>query len=213
MPYNPDEEVTHANLIVASKNAEKGKLFLGNIQTLGALLKRRDRAKAKCDWQLKAENQVSEEKSFVKDRKIGAILTLISKEKMEIENVEIMAKEAEKQHFCIDIVDLENEDIMQHFEKTFNFIEEHLQTTNVLVHCMAGVSRSATIVVAYLMRKHGWSLDRSLRAVKDKRPQIRPNDGFLEQLILFESRLRKSGVIKPDGGTSIQKSERSDEIR
>ena len=47
--------------------------------------------------------------------------------------------------------------IIRYFESSFAFIDEHLESGNVLIHCFAGVSRSATILAAYLMRKKGWN--------------------------------------------------------
>ena len=48
----------------------------------------------------------------------------------------------------------------------------------VFVHCMAGVSRSATSVICYLMKKYKWSLHKTEVFVKKRRPVICPNFGF-----------------------------------
>ena len=50
---------------------------------------------------------------------------------------------------------------------------------------MAGISRSATIVIAYLMRKYTYSFDAVCSMVKRKRNRIHPNPGFVEQLLKF----------------------------
>lgn len=52
----------------------------------------------------------------------------------------------------------------------------------VYVHCEAGISRSATIVIAYLMAKHKWTYEQAFVHLKKKRPVILPNLGFESQL-------------------------------
>jgi atypical dual specificity phosphatase len=58
----------------------------------------------------------------------------------------------------------------------------HNRTGKILVHCSAAVSRSPTIVVAYLMKRQGLSLKDSLGRVVSARPTVSPNSGFLKQL-------------------------------
>ena len=55
----------------------------------------------------------------------------------------------------------------------------------VLIHCRLGISRSATIAIGYLMWKHGKGRSATLEKVRQKRPCIRPNSSFLEQLSLW----------------------------
>ncbi|XP_036392441.1 dual specificity protein phosphatase 14 [Megalops cyprinoides] len=59
----------------------------------------------------------------------------------------------------------------------------------VLVHCAAGVSRSASLCLAYLMKYHRVSLAEAHAWVKARRPVIRPNSGFWRQLIEYERKL------------------------
>jgi dual specificity phosphatase 12 len=56
----------------------------------------------------------------------------------------------------------------------------------LLVHCLAGVSRSATAVIAFLMMKYKMSRDSALAEVKSKRRVIDPNDNFMRQLQIWE---------------------------
>ena len=72
----------------------------------------------------------------------------------------------------------------------FIFVEE-ARTNNkvVLVHCMAGISRSVTITLAYLMKFHRMSMQRAYQYLKDMRPAISPNLNFMGQLIEFERSL------------------------
>jgi hypothetical protein len=91
-------------------------------------------------------------------------------------------------HFHIE--DIEGQNISQCFQPAIDFILSSPQ--NVLVHCHAGVSRSASIVIAYLMflhRNSRRSLEEIIRSVKARRPCIAPNIGFLMQLREFEKQL------------------------
>ncbi|XP_029686899.1 dual specificity protein phosphatase 22-B isoform X1 [Takifugu rubripes] len=76
----------------------------------------------------------------------------------------------------------------QHFKQSIMFMHEsRLKGEGCLVHCLAGVSRSVTLVVAYIMTvtRLGWS--DALAAVKAARPCAAPNVGFQRQLQEFES--------------------------
>lgn len=53
---------------------------------------------------------------------------------------------------------------------------------NVLVHCAGGVSRSASICIAYLMQTNGLSFQDAYLAVKKRRKCIKPNQNFVKQL-------------------------------
>jgi protein-tyrosine phosphatase len=56
---------------------------------------------------------------------------------------------------CVEITDVKNSNILRHFRATTKFIEEALKTkgNKVLVHCFAGRSRSASCVIAYIMKQ------------------------------------------------------------
>lgn len=77
------------------------------------------------------------------------------------------------------------------FDECCHFIHSALTSGGtVLVHCNAGVSRSASVVIAYLMRHHCMTFDEAFRVVKEKRSFIRPNEGFIKQLKIYEESLR-----------------------
>lgn len=92
-------------------------------------------------------------------------------------------------HHVYPAYDDENYDISRYFADTFKAIEEGLRKGNVLVHCAAGVSRSASIVIAYLMKKNKWTFKIAYEFVKKKRNVIFPNSGFVKQLKMLEKKI------------------------
>lgn len=84
--------------------------------------------------------------------------------------------------------DSKEEDLLRHFDAACDFIHSH-RDKRVLVHCQAGVSRSATICVAYLMKHGGLFLEGAYMTVKGARKIICPNIGFMKQLIVYEEQL------------------------
>ncbi|XP_008334739.1 dual specificity protein phosphatase 26-like isoform X2 [Cynoglossus semilaevis] len=80
-------------------------------------------------------------------------------------------------------------DMSANFRSAADFIHAALSRGGtVLVHCHVGVSRSATLVLAYLMLKQNLTLVEAICAVKDNRGVI-PNRGFLRQLIRLNQQL------------------------
>nr|XP_057923454.1 dual specificity protein phosphatase 16 [Doryrhamphus excisus] len=83
------------------------------------------------------------------------------------------------------------EKILPWLDRSVEFIEKAKASNScVLVHCLAGISRSATIAIAYIMKRMDMSLDEAYRFVKEKRPTISPNFNFLGQLLDFEKRIK-----------------------
>lgn len=59
-----------------------------------------------------------------------------------------------------------------------------------LVHCMAGVSRSASLVMIYLVKHERMTLRQAYHFVRSARPVVRPNVGFWKQMVDYEKRFR-----------------------
>lgn len=86
-------------------------------------------------------------------------------------------------YLILNALDTENTDLSEYFEICNNYIDEALENNNkLLIHCMAGRSRSVTILCAYIIKKFGMNVENSLKSIKNKRNIIEPNQGFLKQL-------------------------------
>ena len=95
---------------------------------------------------------------------------------------------ADLKYLYINAYDHQFEDLITKFEECLQFINEGIRSSNdkVLVHCHAGLSRSATIVIAYVMIKKKITAQRAISYVINKRTIVAPNYGFVKQLELFE---------------------------
>lgn len=96
-----------------------------------------------------------------------------------------------RQHKRMTLSDLPSEDLLAILPQATSYIDEVLRQsgTTLLVHCQQGVSRSASVVIGYLMMKRRWSLQHTLGYVKQKRVCAQPNPGFLRQLQTWEEQL------------------------
>ncbi|KAK0207140.1 protein-tyrosine phosphatase-like protein [Desarmillaria ectypa] len=89
-------------------------------------------------------------------------------------------------HLTIAVDDSEYDDLLIHLPRTCEFIESALaQGGCVLVHCVMGISRSTTVVAAYLMKTRGINTSTALNLIKKERPCVHPNYGFIKQLDAF----------------------------
>ncbi|XP_073907331.1 dual specificity protein phosphatase 8 isoform X2 [Castor canadensis] len=103
-------------------------------------------------------------------------------------------------HFMrIPINDNYCEKLLPWLDKSIEFIDKaKLSSCQVIVHCLAGISRSATIAIAYIMKTMGMSSDDAYRFVKDRRPSISPNFNFLGQLLEYERSLKLLAALQGD---------------
>jgi protein-tyrosine phosphatase len=108
-------------------------------------------------------------------------------------NVDISASSRVKR-LQIPLDDLPFAELAGHLPDTTSFIREAMAhpDARVLVHCVQGVSRSASVVAAYLMALYGWSPTEAVQYVKSRRMAAEPNAGFVMQLHEWEQTLRKS---------------------
>jgi len=79
--------------------------------------------------------------------------------------------------------------VSTHFKEVFEFMEEILADDSeqvVLVHCAMGKSRSASMVIMFLMKKFKWSYHKAYEYVKSRRNIVSPYCGFVQELEDFE---------------------------
>lgn len=116
-----------------------------------------------------------------------------------------------------------SQNLGQYFLEAFSFIDEALQQqkqnpqqqrqhpqqqhqeSSILIHCQAGISRSSTILIAYIMYRSSLSMLQAYKFVKSKRTIISPNLNFMGQLLEFEQKLQKGEIRRTtamgdDGG-------------
>ena len=132
------------------------------------------------------ELYISPATAVTPDKLRRAGVTLVINCTIEIPIVRIPGIEAIK----INIDDLPTARIGVYFDRC----ADHIRTVRenggrTLVHCAAGISRSASICIAYLMRHRRMSLREAYHHMKSCRQIIRPNPGFFRQLIDYEIRL------------------------
>ena len=120
---------------------------------------------------------------YFEKEKINNVLSIIE------EQPPIHSKEKNINHKIIKIGDFFSENIIKYFKECIEFIEN---ADKIFIHCTCGVSRSATIVLAYLMWKTHSDFDDVYFFVKKRRPEIDPNNGFRKQLKIFQDLLKEN---------------------
>uniref|UniRef100_A0A1B0D9R4 protein-tyrosine-phosphatase n=1 Tax=Phlebotomus papatasi TaxID=29031 RepID=A0A1B0D9R4_PHLPP len=102
------------------------------------------------------------------------------------------------QYLQIPITDHWSQDVAVYFPTAIQFIEEaRTKGAAVLVHCLAGVSRSVTVTLAYLMHARSLCLNDAFSLVRSRKPDVSPNFHFMEQLHSFERQLKSTPTGRP----------------
>lgn len=97
----------------------------------------------------------------------------------------------------IPISDHHSVNIFKYFSQTVKFIHRaRKKKRKVLVHCRAGISRSSTLVAAYLIWLKRWDHNQAINFISRHRPIVNPNDGFYSQLKDWSNYLTKYNKFK-----------------
>ena len=74
-----------------------------------------------------------------------------------------------------------------YIEIAYHFIEFAMESkSNILIHCMAGISRSVSVLCYFLMKKNNISYRNAIDFVKKYRPIASPNKSFVKQLLAYD---------------------------
>jgi hypothetical protein len=116
-------------------------------------------------------------------RQYGVTHVLSLGERPDLQDVPVKA-------LHVDVEDTERSTLAPHLPLCFAFIDEARSAGGVvMVHCLAGVSRTGAVVIAYLMHHFGAPLRDAFLLAWRKRPILQPNDAFLEELVHFEEQM------------------------
>ncbi|KAG2379424.1 hypothetical protein C9374_006541 [Naegleria lovaniensis] len=127
----------------------------------------------------------------LKEHNISHIVTCVK-------SLEPIYPEKGYQYLNLHLYDEEDQNIVEMFGVSFDFIDNAIKSGhNVLVHCMKGKSRSASILIAYLMKKNSWTFEYALNFVKSKRTIVQPNAGFERQLLQLEDEIFENANCTP----------------
>lgn len=137
-----------------------------------------------------AGNLTTKELDSLDDLNIKVIISALNEEEYE----DYMITEADFpdiiwHRFVID--DDKNQNISQYFSPVHAIISKAIsENKNVIVHCAAGMSRSTSLVIAYLMIQNKWAYEEAYNFVKKRRPITEPNTGFVKQLKQLENSIK-----------------------
>lgn len=93
--------------------------------------------------------------------------------------------------------DSEDEDLLQYLDQCVDYVYNIIKSGgNILVHCIGGISRSASVCIAYLVKYENVTLRKAYYHVLHRRHCIFPNFGFWRQLVTYEEKLRGSNSVE-----------------
>ncbi len=124
-------------------------------------------------------------KVIIEKNKITSVVNISNSRYEQLPNVT---------YYNYDIDDESHENITQFFSSFISIVTSSSSDSNVLVHCANSVSRSVTLVLAYLLTK--MNLLEAIKYLKSKRTQYtRPNIGFIKQLIKYEHTIYQQNSV------------------
>ena len=122
---------------------------------------------------------------YLEAHQIKTVLTLFEK---PLPHEPKMKGIVDYQH--VKIYDCSVEDMSPHFPKISKVIADGLKKGRVLVHCQAGMSRSSSAIICFIIDTFNVDYYTALKSVKINHPLAHPNTGFHDQLVEWEAEVK-----------------------
>lgn len=120
--------------------------------------------------------------SFIEQNHICAVLSVITKDSLSDDYIYAHIPKSIL-HMRIPIRDYPTEPLERYLDQGADFIDSNRHCGGgVLVHCRGGISRSVSIVIYYMHKYLGYTVDAALAKIRESRPAARPNEGFMNKL-------------------------------
>jgi protein-tyrosine phosphatase len=124
--------------------------------------------------------------ALLRKHQIGSVLSVLHS---DISDVSAQLRAEGIRHRAVDLPDRRDADVRALFEPLHQHLREELRTCSVLVHCVVGVSRSATIALAFMMIERRVDYATALSEMRRKKEDLMPNVGFINALLELEEAL------------------------
>ena len=150
----------------------------------------------------------------VSERKIGAVVRLLADKEVDDTLREQPLDVPGIRMLWIRAPDRASTDLLPFFEHTCAFLDRHFGDedsseegsgpsvgSNALIHCVMGVSRSASVAAAFLMylqRPQPDTTTQVILRIRASRGAVRPNAGFTRQLDHWQQHLKEGTVPSDD---------------
>lgn len=140
-------------IIRSPQNSNTGNLYLGDYTT-------------------------SQDSNIIQNHNITTVISVLKEKVINYQHTTLI-----KDHKVIPVNDTIYADLSKYFYEMADWIDEKLTKSNVLVHCILGMSRSVTQIISYLMIKKGYKLNEALEMFKSNtKKHANINIGFMQQL-------------------------------
>lgn len=99
--------------------------------------------------------------------------------------------------FRVEMVDKSSENLLKYVDECIEYIHKvKIDGGKVLVHCIAGISRSVSVCLAYLVKYENMTLKAAYDHIFHERRFIYPNEGFWRSLMLFEEQVTGKNTVE-----------------